>query len=150
MTRRRTTLATLPLAAAALVGCGGTHYEFHPQVITPVNVSVHINAQRVALSPNSVTPGPVAITITNQASTAESLLVVPASSGATSPLADTGPISPQGTAQLTVDLRNSGSYTVTTAPDNSTEAAAAAPTGILPALLQVQGQRPIGSQLQTP
>jgi hypothetical protein len=112
-------------------------------------VSVYINSQRVSLSPHSVTPGPVAITITNQASTAESLQVVPAGGSTTSPLAETGPISPQGTNQLTVNL-NTGSYTVTTAPRSSTEAAAVTPTGIVPSLLQVQGQRPVTNQLQTP
>jgi hypothetical protein len=149
LTRRRTTLAALPLAAVVLGGCGGAHYQFHPQPTVPVNVSVYVNSQRVSVSPASVTSGPVTITITNQASTAESLQVVPAGGSASNPLAETGPISPQGTAQLTVKL-GTGNYTVTTAPANSTEAAAVTPTGILPAHLHVQGQRPAISQLQTP
>jgi hypothetical protein len=150
LTRRTATLATLPLAAVALAGCGsGGHYQYTPKATVPLNVSVYINSQRVSLSPNSVTPGPVAITITNQASTAESLQVVPAGGSTASPLAETGPISPQGTNQLTVNL-GTGSYTVTTAPTRSTEAAAVTPTGIVPTLLQVQGQRPVTNQLQTP
>jgi hypothetical protein len=139
----------LPLAAVALAGCGGAHYQYHPQPTVPVNVSVYINSQRVSLSPTSVTSGPITITITNQASTAKALQVVAAGRIATSPLAETGPISPQGTAQLTVKL-GTGNYTITTAPSNSTEAAAVAPTGVIPARLQVQGQRPATNQLQTP
>ena len=150
MRRRWITLATLPLAAVALGGCGGgARFVFHPKATVPVNVSVYINSQRVSLSPSSVTSGPITITITNQASTAESLQVVPAGGSAANPLAETGPISPQGTDQLTVKLAT-GNYTVTTAPDNSTEAAAATPTGILPTLLRVQGQRPTSNQLQVP
>ena len=151
MTRRRTTLATLPLAAVAVASCGnGGHFEYHPQATAPVNVSVYVNSQRVALSPASVTPGPISITITNQASTAESLQVVPSGGSNTAPLAETGPISPQGTAQVRVDLNEAGNYTVATTPANSTEASAATPTGILPGLLQVQGHRPALSQPQAP
>lgn len=150
MTRRRTTLATPAFAAVALAACGGSHYEYKPRATVPINVSVYINSQRVALSPTSITPGPVSITITNQASTAESLQVVPAGGSSTRPLAETGPISPQGTAQVTVDLSNAGRYTITTAPDSSTEASAATPTGISPGVLQVQGQRPASGQLQAP
>lgn len=152
MTRRTITVGMLPLVAVTVAACGSsTHFQFNPKATIPVNVSVYINSQRVALSPSSVTRGPVLITITNQASTAESLQVVRAGGSGANPLADTGPISPQGTGQLTVNL-GIGSYTVTTAPDNSTEAAAATPTGILPGLLQVQGRRPAGgaSQLQAP
>ena len=150
MTRRTTTLATPALAAVALAACGGTHYQYTPRPTVPLNVSVYINSQRVSLSPNAITPGPTTITITNQAATAESLQVVPAGSSASSPLAETGPISPQGTAQVTVDLNTAGAYTITTAPSNSTEAAASTPTGILPGLLRVRGQRPISTQPQSP
>ena len=150
MTRRRTALATLPLAAVVLAGCGGgSRYVYQRTATVPINASVYISSQRVRLSPTSVTPGPVSITITNQASTAESLQVVPAGGSDANPLAETGPISPQGTAQLTVKLNN-GNYTITTAPGSSTEAAAATPTGIVPSRLQVQGQRPRSSQLQAP
>ena len=148
MTRRRSTLVTLPLAVLAVASCGNSsHFDYHPTATVPINVSVYVNARRVALSPASVTPGPISITITNQASTAEALKVVPGSG--TPPLAVTGPISPQGTDQVTVNV-NAGNYTITTAPDNSTDAAAATPTGILPGLLQVQGQRPAASPLQAP
>lgn len=150
MRSRTTALVTLPLVGLALAACGGTtHFRFNPKTTIPVNVSVYVNSRRVAISPNSVTPGPVSITITNQAATAESLRVVPGGGSGASPLADTGPISPQGTDQLTVKL-GAGNYTVTTSPDNATDAGAATPTGILPALLQVQGHRIPASQLQAP
>lgn len=143
MTRLRTALAALPLAAVALAGCGsGSHFEYHPRATVPVNISVFINSKRVAVSPSSVTQGPVAITITNQATTAESLQVMQAGGPGSKPVAETGPISPQATDQLTVSL-DTGSYTVATA---STHVG----TRLLPARLQVQGQRPPTSQLQVP
>jgi hypothetical protein len=141
-------LATPALAAVALAACGSSHFQYTPKATVPINVSVYIDSQRVSLSPNSITPGPTTITITNQASTAESLQVVPA--GGSNALAETGPISPQGTAQVTVDLSSAGAYTISTAPNNSTEAAASTPTGILPGLLRVQGQRPISVEPQSP
>jgi len=63
--------------------------------------------------------------------------VTSSAGGNSQPLADTGPISPQGTAQLSVDLKSPGDYTVGIAPNNSTEAAAATPTGVQPALIHV-------------
>ncbi len=80
--------------------------------------------------------------ITNQASTAESLAVSSAGGGGSQSLADTGPISPQATAQLSVDLKDPGQYSVGVAGNNSTEAAAATPTGIQAATIHVGAQRP--------
>lgn len=140
---RRTTLGMLTLmVAAAVAGCGGgTHFANRPRPPAPVNLTVYINDQKVSVSPASVGAGPVVFIITNQASNAESLSVT--SSGSSSqPLADTGPISPQATAQLSVDLQSPGDYSVGTAPNNSTEAAAATPTGIQSALIHVGAPRP--------
>jgi hypothetical protein len=138
---RRTTLGTLTLTAVAAAGCGGgAHFANQPRPPAPVNMSVYINDRRVSVSPGSVGAGPVLFIITNQASSAESLTVT--SPGGSQALADTGPISPQATAQLTVNLSNPGQYTVGIAPNSSTEAAAATPTGIHPALISVGNPRP--------
>jgi hypothetical protein len=59
----------------------------------------------------------VAFIITNQASQAESLAVLPSGSAAGQPLADTGPINPQATAQVTVDFSSPGSYSLSTGGD---------------------------------
>ena len=99
----------------------------------------------VSLSPSSVGAGPVVLIVTNQATTAQSLTVLPAGASAAQPIADTGPINPQATTQVTVNLNTPGAYTVATAPNGSTEAAAAVPTGVHPALLRVGRPRPSGS-----
>jgi hypothetical protein len=131
-------------AALMLAACGGgSHFANKPRPAVPVNVSVYINDQRVSVSPNSVSPGPVAITITNQSSSAQSIQVVPVGANggcSTAGHACTGPISPQGTDQVTVDLAG-GQYTVGIAATNTTEAAASTPTGVAPGLLTVQGHR---------
>jgi hypothetical protein len=139
---RRTTLGMLAVTVSLTVtACGGSkHFANLPRPPAPVNVTVYINDQRVSVSPSSVGAGPVVFIITNQASNAESLVVN--TSGASSSLADTGPISPQGTAQLSVDLKDPGDYTVGIAPSNSTEAAAATPAGIQSASVHVGSQRP--------
>ena len=67
------------------------------------------------MSPARVGAGPVAFIITNQASQAESLAILRAGASAGQPLADTGPINPQGTAQVTVNFSSPGSYSLATA-----------------------------------
>jgi hypothetical protein len=136
----------LLLVPAVLAGCGsGSHFANRPRPPSPVNLSVYINDQRISVSPSSVGAGPVDFIVTNQSSTAESLTVLPAGASAGPPLADTGPISPQGTAQVTVNFNTPGAYTVAIAPRGLTQAAAATPTGIRPALLQIGAPRPSAS-----
>ena len=149
---RGTTAGMLMFAAAAVAGCGSSsHFANQPRPPSPVNLTVYINDTRVSVSPGTLGAGPVVLLVTNQASNAESLTVLPAGASATQPLADTGPISPQATAQVTVNLNTPGDYTVATAPNSSTEAAAAAPTGIRPAVLHVGKARPGASnQLLAP
>jgi len=142
----------LTLAAVTLAGCGGgAHFADRPRPPAPVNMTVYVNDQRISVSPGSVGAGPVLFIITNQASNAESLEVTSSGGASAQPLADTGPISPQGTAQLSVDLQNPGDYTVGIAPTSSTQAAAATPTGIQPALIHVGGARATSNnELQQP
>lgn len=138
MTRYRTTVGLLLLTAMTLTACGGgAHFADQVRPAAPVNVSVYINDQRISVSPSTVAPGSVAFTITNQSSNAQSVEVV--SPGGSNPTT-TGPISPQADDQVTVDLGD-GQYSVEIAPSNSTQAAAATPTGIMSALLTVQGKR---------
>jgi hypothetical protein len=141
---RRTTLGTLALTATVtVVGCGGgQHFANRPRPPAPVNLTVYVNDQKISVSPATVGAGPVVFIITNQASNAESLSVTSSAGSNSQPLADTGPISPQATAQLTVNLNASGDYTVGIAPNSSTQAAAATPTGIQSATLHVGPPRP--------
>jgi hypothetical protein len=135
----------LAVAAATVAGCGGgSHFANQSRPPAPVNLTVYINDMRVSVSPSSVGAGPVQLIVTNQASNAESLQVQQAGG---SSVADTGPISPQGTAQVTVDLSPPGDYTVGIAPSSSTQAAAATPTGIQPAVVHV-GTARAGSSSQ--
>lgn len=139
---RATTVGVLFFAAGAVAGCGGgSHFANRPRPAPPVNLTVYISDQRVSVSPSSVGAGPVELIVTNQASNAESLTLLPAGAATAQPLADTGPISPQGTAQVSVNLNAPGDYTVTIASRGSTEAVATVPTGIRAALLHVGHSR---------
>jgi hypothetical protein len=136
------------IATGVIAGCGSSaHFANRPSPPTPVNLTVYINDQKVSVSPTSVGAGPVVLIVTNQASTAQSLTVLPAGASAAQPIADTGAINPQATAQVTVNLNTPGSYTVGTTPNASTEAAAAVPTGVRPAVLRVGQSRPTGSNV---
>jgi hypothetical protein len=105
----------LALGALAVSACGATSQgATTPRPPAPVNLTVYIDNTRVSASPTVVGAGPVAFIITNQASHAESLAVL--RSGSTGePLANTGPINPQATAQVTVNLTAPGRYSLSTA-----------------------------------
>src|SRR5579875_3092698 len=119
MGRRSSLLLTAVAIGAA--GCGSSaKFANQPRPPTPVNLTVYINDQHVLLSPASVGGGPLQILITNQASRTVSLSVLEPS-GAT--LADTGPINPQSTSQVTVDASGRGTYTLTTGSGTGIEAA---------------------------
>lgn len=139
----RKNCAMLMFAAVAAAGCGNsTKFANEPRPAAPVNVTVYINNQRVAISPDSVGAGPVDLIVTNQADDAESLAVLPSGTSTGQALADTGPISPQATAQVTVNLNSPGDYNIGIATSDSSQASAATPTTIAPALLHVGKARP--------
>jgi hypothetical protein len=116
----------LAVTALASTACGSTKvYANRPRPPDPVNLTVYINDSRVSVSPASVGAGPTVLIVANQSHDAQSLVVQPAAGGAA--LAHTGPINPQGTAQVTVDLR-SGDYTLSTGGGTDTTAASTAPT----------------------
>jgi hypothetical protein len=116
----------------------------------PINVSVYINDQNVSVSPSFVGAGPVTFIVTNQASRAESMLILPAGASAAHARASTGPISPQSTAQIKVTLPR-GRYTIGTGPQGLTEAARLTRHGPQAALLRIGHPRPSGSnQLLNP
>jgi hypothetical protein len=140
-------LVTVPLAA-----CGGSggHFANDPRPPSPVNVTVYINDQRVSVSPAAVGAGPVVFIVTNQASRAESLQILPSGVSAAQPVTSTGPISPQATAQIKIGL-SKGAYVVGTGPSGQTQAARATHTGIQPATLKIGRGRPSASnQLMSP
>jgi hypothetical protein len=111
----RRTIGMLAVSALAVSACGSTSSgATTPRPPAPVNVTVYIDNGRVSVSPASVGAGPVTFIVTNQASQAESLAILPAGSAGGQPLASTAPINPQATAQFTVDFSSRGAYSVST------------------------------------
>jgi len=101
-------------SALALSACGSTAAGVTtPRPPAPAEATVYIDNSRVSVSPNALGAGPVAFVITNQASQAESLSILRAG-GSGQPLADTGPINPQGTSQVTVNFSSPGTYSLAT------------------------------------
>ena len=101
-------------SAVAVSACGSTAAGVTtPRAPAPVNLTVYIDNSRVSVSPINVGAGPVAFIITNQASQAESLSILHAGASG-QPLADTGPINPQGTSQVTVNFSSPGTYSLAT------------------------------------
>ncbi len=124
--RNRTSLL-LALSTAALCGCSSSGtFANKPSPPQPVNVTVYISPSKVSASPPTVGAGPVNFIVTNQASQSEAVTILPAGSSAGQPLADTGPINPQATAEVTVNFASKGDYTVATTSSNSSSDAAAA------------------------
>jgi hypothetical protein len=106
----------LAVCAVAISACGATSQgATTPRPPAPINLTVYIDNTRVSASPTAVGAGPVAFIITNQASHAESLAVLRRGQ----PLANTGPINPQATAQVTVNLTAPGRYSLSTAGDGA-------------------------------
>jgi len=139
---RRTTIGILAVTAAVLAGCGsGSTFANLPRPATPVDLTVYISNQRVLVSPNSVGAGPVIFIVTNGSAKTQALTIQRASGGA---LASTGPITPQATAQVTVDFSkgDQGDFTITTTPSGATDASRAVPSSIRPAALHIGSPRP--------
>jgi hypothetical protein len=140
---RRITIAIIGASAIAAAGCGGgSTFANKPRPPTPINLTVYINNARVSVSPSSVGAGPIVFIVTNQASHAESVQIQPTNAASGSqPTADTGPINPQATATVKVDL-SQGDYTMMTANGASSQAATATEPMIQPAHLRIGPPRP--------
>jgi len=142
---RRTTIGILGIGALTVAACGGTGtFANKPRPPVPVNLSVYIDNARVSISPRSVGAGPVVFIVTNQSTNAESLAIVPKGRTGNHALASTGPISPQATAQVTVNFKP-GDYTVSTTTGGATEAARAIAKPVRGAPLHIGPPRPSAS-----
>jgi hypothetical protein len=140
---RRITIGIIGASAIAAAGCGGgSKFANRPRPPSPINLTVYINNARVSVSPSSVGAGPIVFIVTNQASHAESLEIQPANAASGSqPTADTGPINPQATATVKVDLAQ-GDYTMMTVSGSSSQSATATEPMIQPAQLRIGPPRP--------
>ena len=132
----------MTFTAVAVAACGSTGGK-SAEVLrppSPVNLSVYISDSRVAVSPTSVGAGPIAFIVTNQGSESHALAI---SDGART-LATTAPINPQGTTQVTVNVRP-GTYVIAAARHGSTEAQQSLGSSIAPAFIHVGRERPSSS-----
>jgi len=140
---RSRTFAILAVGSLAASGCGGATFANHPRPPAPVNLSVYVNNARVSVSPRSVGAGPVIFIVTNAADKTESVTIQ--SAGGAQTLGTTGPINPQATAQVTVDFRRPGEYTVGTGKVGTSEAAQFTKSPIRPAKIHIGRKRPSAS-----
>ena len=99
-------MALAALASLRAARPGGTSASL-PRPTNPLNLSVYVNDSRVSVSPATVGAGPVMFIVTNQASARRGAGHLPRSRP---PLANTAPINPQGTTQVSVDFKP-GEYT---------------------------------------
>jgi hypothetical protein len=140
---RRLTFGILAVTALAASGCGGgTTFANKARPPAPVNLTVYVSNSRISVSPSSVGAGPVVFIVTNSANQTESI-TVQTSDGVH--LASTGPVNPQSTAQVTVDFRNPGAYTVNADPTGTTQAAQHQPGTVQPATIRIGKRRPSAS-----
>jgi hypothetical protein len=143
---RRTTIAVVAISAAVASGCGGgKQFANKPRPATPVNLTVYINNRVVSVSPQRVDAGPVVFIVTNQSSSAQSLRILQSGGSVGKPVAETGPISPQATAEVTVDFTSPGDYTIATGTIARSEAAQATRVSIKAASLHIGAPRPSAS-----
>jgi hypothetical protein len=85
----------------ALAGCGSSGGTAVSRISppNPLSVSVLITNARIVASPARFGAGPVLFTVTNQASSARTLRIV---RGGNMRVADTAPLNPQGSTQVSV------------------------------------------------
>jgi hypothetical protein len=143
---RRTTFGMFAASALLLSACGtggGGGYPNKPRPAVPVNLTVYINDQKVSVSPNAVGAGPVVFIVTNAARRTESLTV--SSPDGQQKLADTGPINPESTAEVTVDFEHPGDYPVNTGSSGGNQAQQATQSSVRGATLHVGKPRPHSS-----
>lgn len=114
------------LGVSALVaGCGSGSHENGARPPSPVNVTVSVTNARVSVSPSHVGAGPVVLIVSNISDGSRDLTLVPpdgAGSSCVEQKASSGPINPQGTARLPLDLVE-GDCLVAVRGDRATRAA---------------------------
>jgi hypothetical protein len=104
------------VAALFAAGCGdNSSYGNRPRPPVPVAVTAQIAEKSVSLSPRALGAGPVLIVVTNQSDNSQDLSIAsadePGSSAGGAAAQTTGPINPQDTASLQLNLRE-GEYVV--------------------------------------
>jgi hypothetical protein len=124
------TALTTPLAVASLLaaGCGSqTNYANDPRPPAPIAVSASVANGRVTVSPGHVGAGPIRFMVANLTKHSHDVIVDPVDASGAG--ARSGPVNPQGTAQVQLDVHQ-GTYRVR-----------ASDGGITPSILQVGHKR---------
>ncbi len=109
---RRLAVVVIALGALFVAGCGSTtplDFKGKTRPSATVDVSVYVSNQRVLVSPAALGAGLVTLNVTNQAS--KSLTIDVAAKGANCTSPGSGPMAPDTTAQVTLELA-AGGYTV--------------------------------------
>lgn len=126
-------MAVLGGAVLLGAGCGDNgSYANNPRPASPLTVSASVTPKRVTVSPDRIGAGPIVLLVANLTSTSQTVSITPLSTaGGGPPEASTGPINPQGTAELQYDAARGG-YRIGVGH------------GPAPAVLRVGAQRPSG------
>jgi hypothetical protein len=114
MARLRTPLAGIAggLLLLAVSGCGETQtFANKSRQPTVLNVTAAITPTGVELSPDKIGAGPIHLVVTNQSDASRDLSVESQSTDAGEKPVSSGPINPQGTAEVNVNLEQ-GDYKV--------------------------------------
>lgn len=103
-------LAVMATSSLLATGCGQqAKFANKPRQPSPVTVTASITQGRISLSPPKIGAGPIVLSVANLSRQTLSVKLEPVDAG--KGLASSGPISPDGTAQLSVDVEQ-GSYRV--------------------------------------
>jgi hypothetical protein len=98
-------------------GCGSQkNYKNDPRPPAPVTLSAAVEAGSISLSPRKVGAGPVHLIVANLSR--RSLEVTLNEVGGNDAASKSGPINPQGTAQISVELKP-GAYRLTSSRSGS-------------------------------
>jgi hypothetical protein len=101
-----------------LAGCGSQkNYANNPRPPAPIAITAAVFPGRVSVSPTRIGAGPITLTIANLSP--KSLEVTLDSIGGTEAASKSGPINPQGTAVISVDMKP-GAYTLKSSAAGST------------------------------
>lgn len=124
--RTRTGLLAPLVLTAVAGGCGGqTNYANDPRPPVVANVDAAIVQSHIQVSPKKVGGGPMRLNVANLTSKSHDVTLEPVAGGAS---AKSGPINPQGTATIQLNVKQ-GTYRIR------------ATAGISPAVLTVGPQR---------
>jgi hypothetical protein len=111
---RKAIAAVLGGAALLAVGCGDSgSYANDPRPPAPLTVTASVTSKRLTVAPQRIGAGPITLIVANLTNASQDVTIKALSAaGGGPPEASTGPINPQGTAELKYDAAP-GDYQVT-------------------------------------